>query len=180
VIFFRLERVSIGNLIRKACLPAIVFMVANIAAFVPDQANATEFGAYIGAGCDGVKRIGDFEQFAGRKLERTVDALNQTTATCHGVPYNAAQWPDPASIASGLRQLGYSLPDSGDFRQYFATPVGRRTVEAFQRKANEQGVSAVLGGLLRVDGILGPCTLRALTAMTERFFRKEWPGPAIA
>lgn len=101
-------------------------------------------------------------------------------ATCHGVPYNAAQWPDAASMAAGLKQLGYTLPAAGDFRQYFGTPAGRRTVEAFQRKANEQGVSAVLGVPLRVDGVLGPCTLRALTAMTERFFRKEWPGPGVA
>ncbi|WP_175345378.1 glycosyl hydrolase [Bradyrhizobium sp. ORS 375] len=43
------------------------------------SAEATEFGAYVGAGCDGAKRLPGFEQFAGRKVERTVDALDQRT-----------------------------------------------------------------------------------------------------
>ncbi|MEH2476577.1 hypothetical protein V1281_002253 [Nitrobacteraceae bacterium AZCC 2161] len=41
------------------------------------RVDASEFAAYVGPGCDGVKRIPDFQKFAGRKLERTVDALNQ-------------------------------------------------------------------------------------------------------
>jgi hypothetical protein len=77
--FLGLERFFYKCLIRKACVPAIVFMIANFSVFLPSRTEATEFGAYIGAGCDGAKRIGDFEQFVGRKVERTVDALNQTT-----------------------------------------------------------------------------------------------------
>jgi len=76
--FLGLERFFYKCLIRKACVPAIVFMIANFSVFLPSRTEATEFGAYIGAGCDGAKRIGDFEQFVGRKVERTVDALNQT------------------------------------------------------------------------------------------------------
>lgn len=79
--WFRPGRLLTGNLICKICVLAGVFVIANSAAFVPGEARATEFGAYVGAGCDGVKRIGDFEKFVGRKLERTVDALNQMTWT---------------------------------------------------------------------------------------------------
>jgi hypothetical protein len=57
----------------------VVFAIAGGGALYPDRAEATEFGAYVGPGCDGVKRIPDFEGFVGRKMERTVDALNQTT-----------------------------------------------------------------------------------------------------
>lgn len=41
-----------------------------------DDASATEFGVYRGPGCKGRDRIASFEAFAGRKVERTVDALN--------------------------------------------------------------------------------------------------------
>lgn len=39
--------------------------------------RATELGAYRGPGCDGRKAMAVFESFVGRKVERTVDALNQ-------------------------------------------------------------------------------------------------------
>jgi len=40
-------------------------------------AQATEIGAYRGPGCDGREKMHVFEVFVGRKVERTVDALNQ-------------------------------------------------------------------------------------------------------
>jgi hypothetical protein len=40
------------------------------------KAGATEIGAYRGPGCDGRKAMGEFEALIGRKVERTVDALN--------------------------------------------------------------------------------------------------------
>lgn len=40
------------------------------------HARATEIGAYRGPGCDGRKAMGEFEALIGRKVERTVDALN--------------------------------------------------------------------------------------------------------
>lgn len=97
-------------------------------------------------------------------------------ATCDGVPYNAAQWPDNKAIAQGLTALGYSVTGK-DADAFFGSGLGRRTVQAFQRRANELGVAAVIGRTIRVDGVVGPCTLRALTAMMERLARKEWPGP---
>jgi hypothetical protein len=59
------------------CLGLLLFAIAG--ALELPRAEATEFGAYVGAGCDGAKRVASFEQYAGRKLERTVDALGQTT-----------------------------------------------------------------------------------------------------
>lgn len=47
------------------------------AAAVP--ARATQFGVYIGPGCAGRAAIPGFERFAGRRVERTVDALNQSS-----------------------------------------------------------------------------------------------------
>src|SRR5262245_38122520 len=47
--------------------------------FAPANAQATEIGAYRGPGCDGRAAISEFEAFLGRKVERTVDALNQTS-----------------------------------------------------------------------------------------------------
>jgi len=63
----------------RACIGAILVLASLSGGLLcGNPAQATEFGAYVGAGCDGAKRIEEFERFADRKLERTVDALNQT------------------------------------------------------------------------------------------------------
>jgi hypothetical protein len=49
-------------------------IVALVLAISPAQ--ATEVGAYRGPGCDGRAAMAEFETFLGRKVERTVDALN--------------------------------------------------------------------------------------------------------
>ena len=41
------------------------------------SAGAAEFGVYRGPGCDGRARVPAFESFAGRRVERIVDALSQ-------------------------------------------------------------------------------------------------------
>ena len=43
----------------------------------PAPAGATEVGAYRGPGCDGRAAMVELETFLGRKIDRTVDALNQ-------------------------------------------------------------------------------------------------------
>nr|MDQ2703710.1 hypothetical protein [Pseudomonadota bacterium] len=52
---------------------------ATVAAmiFVAWPAQPTELGAYRGPGCDGRAAMVELENFLGRKVERTVDALNQ-------------------------------------------------------------------------------------------------------
>lgn len=60
---------------RAATLFAGVVLLA--AGSFPFGADATELGSYRGPGCDGRKAMHVFEDFVGRKVERTVDALNQ-------------------------------------------------------------------------------------------------------
>jgi hypothetical protein len=97
-------------------------------------------------------------------------------ALCNGMPYNLAQWPDARSVATAMKALGFGVADMQDYDSYFRSGEGRRFVQAFQRRANELGVATVLGGRLRVDGIIGPCTLRGLTVMMDKLARGQWPG----
>jgi hypothetical protein len=99
--------------------------------------------------------------------------------TCDGIPYNAAQWTDELAIIAELRALGYGIPEPPPDR-YLSTADGSRMVSAFQRRANQLGASDVLGKPLRVDGIVGPCTLRVLTAMADLRERGDWPGPGTS
>lgn len=57
-------------------------------------ARATEFGAHVGPGCQGRDAIPAFERFAGRRLERTVDAYNQSSwkAYTSSIPWLAHCW----------------------------------------------------------------------------------------
>lgn len=60
---------SARHLVRSAAAAALISVAW------PTQ--ATELGAYRGPGCDGRKAMVELESFLGRKVERTVDALNQ-------------------------------------------------------------------------------------------------------
>jgi hypothetical protein len=57
------------HLIRGIAIAALVSAVS--------PAHATEVGAYRGPGCDGRAAMAELETFLGRKIDRTVDALNQ-------------------------------------------------------------------------------------------------------
>ena len=59
-----------------------------------DAAQATEIGAYRGPGCDGREAMAVFEDFLGRKAERTVDALNQESwaEMKSSIPWIAKCW----------------------------------------------------------------------------------------
>lgn len=98
---------------------------------------------------------------------------------CDGLSYNAAQWPDLASVRVELKLLGYGVVETGSADTYFRTPEGNRVVRSFQRRANELGFAARLGRPLRVDGDPGPCTLRVLSVAAEARARGEWPGPGL-
>lgn len=94
-------------------------------------------------------------------------------ATCFGIPYNVAEWPDSKAIVGGLKQLGYAIPDGVDFDRYLVSAEGHRTAEAFQRKANEQGVSSVLGHSLRVDGIIARARFEHFRRWLNDFFERS-------
>lgn len=94
--------------------------------------------------------------------------------TCYGFPYNAAQWKDGRTIADAIRKLGYAIDTSDD--QDAALRAGRGSIRALQARFNELGTTAVVGRPLQVDGILGPCTLRALTYFDAMRVAGKWPG----
>lgn len=100
-------------------------------------------------------------------------------ALCDGVPYNIDQWPNATSIAAELKNLGYDATYTGSADAFLASKAGRRLVRVFQQRANQVGASVVLGRPLRVDGLIGPCTLRVLTVTIEMRLRGEWPGPGV-
>jgi hypothetical protein len=95
--------------------------------------------------------------------------------TCDGVPYNAAQWKDAKTVADAIRALGYEVPSQGD--QETALRSSRPLIRAMQKRFNDLGVAASLGRPLRVDGLVGPCTLRALTLFDAIRADGNWPGP---
>jgi hypothetical protein len=94
--------------------------------------------------------------------------------TCGGVPYNAAQWKDGKSIADAIRKLGYAIDSTGD--QAAALRNSKGLIRAMQLRFNDLGVEALLGRPLKVDGIAGPCTLRALTYFDAVRGAGKWPG----
>lgn len=53
------------------------FLTLALLLFAATPLNAYQFGVYRGPGCNGRAAIAAFEQFAGRKVQRTVDALSQ-------------------------------------------------------------------------------------------------------
>jgi len=98
--------------------------------------------------------------------------------TCNGRPYNAAQWPDDRkAVISALNDLGFKLPKAVDPIPYLKSKKGIRMVRAFQTLANDVGVGQVLGSPLRVDGVMGPCTLRGLTVAVAMNLAGSWPKP---
>ena len=96
--------------------------------------------------------------------------------TCNGVPYNAAKWEDAKAIADGIRGLGYLIPTEGD--QLVALRKSRSAIRAMQSQFNLLGASSILGRGLILDGIVGPCTLRALSYFDSLRSEGKWPGAA--
>lgn len=89
-----------------------------------------------------------------------------------GGSYNANQWPDPGTVAAALTILGYpvssTLQGSGDDSQ----------VMLFQLRARElslEGMQAAPDGF--IDGVMGPCTLRALTEAAMISNAGAWVKP---
>lgn len=94
--------------------------------------------------------------------------------TCGGIPYNAAQWKDAKTIADAIRKLGYAIDAAGD--QQVALRKSRSTVRAMQARFNQLGVEAAVGRAMVTDGLVGPCTLRALTYFDALRAAGKWPG----
>ena len=76
------------HLVRGATIAALIS--------VARPAGATEVGAYRGPGCDGREAMTELETFLGRKIERTVDALNQESwvEMRRSIPWIVKCWAD--------------------------------------------------------------------------------------
>lgn len=86
--------------------------------------------------------------------------------------YNKAQWPDPATVASALTILGYpvtpTIANAGDADQ----------IMLFQLRARDlslEGMQAAPNSF--IDGVVGPCTLRALTEAAMIHNAGGWVAP---
>lgn len=96
-----------------------------------------------------------------------------SSETCNGIPYNLAQWKDAKAIADAIRGLGFPIDSAGD--QNLAIKKARPIIRAMQMQFNASGVQSLLGRPLQVDGIVGPCTLRALTYFDALKAAGKWP-----
>jgi len=103
-----------------------------------------------------------------------LDTFTPSTATCDGVSYNLAQWPDTQAVLVAIRKLGYAIPDAGDANATLRKARG--TIRAIQTRFNQLGAAEVVGRPLTIDGDPGPCTLRALSYFTALLHDGKWPG----
>jgi len=98
-----------GAPIRRQSLAGLLIAAVAVLLASPTgviSASATEISVYRGPGCIGRNRIADFENFIGRKVERTVDALNQVSwkEMRSSIPWVTKCW-----AGSGLK-LTLSVP----------------------------------------------------------------------
>jgi len=93
--------------------------------------------------------------------------------TCKGEPYNAALWSDPASVVTELLKLGFGK-GAGD-NLSLTSSFWREQVKLFQAVARSLGLPGLAGTPPgAVDGIVGACTLLALTAARARRKAGTW------
>jgi hypothetical protein len=83
---------------------------------------------------------------------------------CNGIPYNAALYPDPASVMAELRVLGFAAAIPYTNTNLSGT-AWKNEVKKFQAVARSRGMPGFENATAAdVDGIVGPCTLLALTS----------------
>lgn len=93
-----------------------------------------------------------------------------TTCDLDGMPYNAAKFTDPATVAAYLRQLGYiGVTDS------LTGAANREKIKAFQHQARLVNLTGYMNAPESyIDGIVGECTLRAIDAALDRQEAGNW------
>ena len=100
-----------------------------------------------------------------------INDLISAGAKCQldGEPYNALDWPSPSAVAFALTLLGFPVSST------LQTPGDSDSIRDFQIQARLlflQGMQAAPDSF--IDGVPGPCTLRALTAAARRFNAGTW------
>ncbi len=89
-----------------------------------------------------------------------------------GLQYDSKMFPDPQSVITELRALGYQA--SG----FITGGPWKQQIKRFQRHARTlflNGMGAAPDSY--IDGVMGACTLRALKAARARRINGAWDGP---
>lgn len=83
---------------------------------------------------------------------------------------DVARWSSPAPVIAALEKLGYKLNS-------LTSKAGREEVMKFQTKAIAIGLMGLSGADSKwVDGVMGGCTLVALSAAMNMYEAGNWPG----
>ena len=108
-----------------------------------------------------------------------------------GESFNVIQWPDPAAVVAGLQGLGFAIglvellqSDAVAQTPIFAasssgySPGRSDKLKQFQAVARSMGLPGYKDApASAVDGVIGECTLRSMTAAVELANADAWPYP---
>jgi hypothetical protein len=130
---------------------------------------------------------------------RPVDVFEPSATRCFrdGQPFNRRQWPDPAAVVAGLQSLGFpiGLVELLQSDAVARTPVFGATsggyaaarsdkLKQFQAVARSLGLAGYTDApASAVDGVIGECTLRSMSAAVDLQKQGRWPyepTPVIA
>lgn len=108
--------------------------------------------------------------------DANADPYAPSTSKCprNGASYNAALWPSPASVIAELRQLafGQQIPASSSI----TSSAWRAEIKRFQAIARSLNLSGLVNAPESyIDGIVGACSLLALTEARAARLRGAWP-----
>lgn len=127
--------------------------------------------------------------------ERPTYEASATVCFRDGQPYNQLQWPDPAAVVAGLQRLGFPIglvellqSDAAAPRSpmWVASggyqPATSDKLRQFQAMARSMNLPGYAGAPARsVDGVIGECTLRSMSAALELVDAGSWPiEPVVA
>lgn len=99
-----------------------------------------------------------------------------------GLPYNVAQFPDPASVSSALITLGFAATITELYKSdaLAQTPLWQgsegyspeisRSLQAFQGAAQDLGIAVG-----EIDGMIGECTINAISTALLLQSEGNWP-----
>jgi hypothetical protein len=108
---------------------------------------------------------------------------SDTTCFRDGLPYNVAQFPDPAAVSSALIELGFPVTITELYKSdaNAQTPLWQgsegfepaisRGLQAFQGAAFDEGIELVGSA----DGVIGECTINGISEALVRKDQGNWP-----
>jgi hypothetical protein len=86
-----------------------------------------------------------------------------------GGKVDKGQWGKPSKVAHALQLLGYGVDVPLDQPHYVSE------IKRFQRRARALSLTGTVGeGIFHIDGVMGLCTLRALTDAAILYNQNQW------